>query len=639
MGEQNVTESRETAELRAFVRHVLRDLRALEHMLKSGVIESGITRIGAEQEFFLVDSAWRPTPAAPEVLKRMTGRSVTPELARFNIELNAPPYDLGGDCLSELERHLVEGAAEMRVVARELGAEICMTGILPTLVISDLSTSNMADSPRYRAFDEALRRLRGGAYEFRIKGTDELSLRHDSVMVEACNTSFQVHIQIDPDLRSFNDAYNTAQLISAPVIAAATNSPILFGRRLWRETRLALFQQSMDTRQASQHQRETSPRVNFGDRWITGGILEILKEDISRFRVLLGMPISENPFDALEAGRPPKLDALRLHNGTVYRWNRPCYGVGGGKPHLRIENRLLPAGPSIIDEIANAAFWLGLMVGFRSVCPGFEDRMEFDDARGNLVLAARHGLAAQFHWLDGLQLPAQELILDHLLPVAEAGLASRGIVEADRRRYLGVIEQRVGSGLTGSQWILSSLASMRHHGSRTERLAALTAGMTARQEKNEPVHTWSLADIDESGGWKQHYQRVEQYMTTDLFTVNQDEAVDLVACLMDWRHIRHVPVEDDRGCLVGLVSHRLVLRLVANGWSRDDGTPVPVREIMQKNVVTVSPETTTIDAIELMKEHRVSCLPVLKDEHLVGMVTETDFVRIAAPLLEQALRD
>ncbi|MCB9832948.1 MAG: CBS domain-containing protein [Planctomycetes bacterium] len=637
MGEQKVNESRESAELRAFVRHVLRDLRALEIMLEQGLIESGITRIGAEQEFFLVDGSWRPTPAAPRILERMKGRNVTPELARFNIEINAPPYELTADCLSQLEGNLVQGAAELREVAREIGAEICMTGILPTLVISDLSMSNMADSPRYRAFDEALKRLRGGAYEFRIKGTDELNLRHDSVMIEACNTSFQVHIQVEPG--EFTETYNTAQLVSAPVLAAATNSPILFSQRLWRETRLALFQQSMDTRQASQHQRETSPRVNFGDRWITGGILEILKEDISRFRVLLGMPITENPFEALEAGRPPSLDALRLHNGTVYRWNRPCYGVGGGKPHIRIENRLLPSGPSIIDEVANAAFWLGLMVGMRSFCPDFEERMEFDDAKGNLVLAARHGLAAQFTWIDGMQLPAQELILEHLLPVAEAGLASRGVAENDRRKYLGVIENRVRSGLTGSQWILSSLASMRHRGSRTERLAAVTAGLTARQEKNEPVHTWSLADIDESGGWKRHYQRVEQYMTTDLFTVNQDEAVDLVACLMDWRHIRHVPVEDDAGRLVGLVSHRLVLRLVANGWSRDDGTPKPVKQIMQRDVVSVSPETTTLDAIRLMKERRVSCLPVIKDDHLVGMVTESDLVRIAAPLLEQALSD
>ncbi len=637
MGEQNVNESHQSEELRAFVRHVLRDLQALEVMIKSGAIESDVVRIGAEQEFFLLDSSYRAAPVCEQMLPLLKDVGVTPELARFNIELNAPPFEYVGSCLSDLENFLNEGTERIREAAKQCDASILLTGILPTLTISDLDMKNMTDSPRYRAFDQALRRLRGGAFEFRIKGTDELVLSHDSVMIEACNTSFQAHIQVSP--ATFAESYNIAQLVAAPVLAAGTNSPVLFGQRLWRETRLALFQQSMDTRKASRHQRETSPRVSFGSKWVNNDVLEILREDIARFRVLLGMHIEENPFDAIEAGRPPELNALKLHNGTVYRWNRPCYGAADGKAHLRIENRLLPAGPSVVDQVANMAFWMGLMIGGKESFEGLKERLSFDDARGNLTDAARHGMGAHFSWLDGTQPSAQELILDQLLPIAHGGLTSRDVDQGDIRKYLGIIEKRVASGLTGSQWTLSSLASMKGKGSKTECLAALTAGMQKRQEKNDPVHTWSLATIDEAGGWKKHYQRVEQYMSTELFTVNENEAVDLVACLMDWRHIRHVPVEDDDHRLVGIVSHRTLLRLVANSWSAGSGAPVPVKDIMHTDLVTVGPRATTLDVIEVMRTNKVACLPVIQEGRLIGLVTEFDLIRIAAPMLERALRE
>ncbi|MCA9321162.1 MAG: CBS domain-containing protein, partial [Planctomycetes bacterium] len=447
-----------------------------------------------------------------------------------------------------------------------------------------------------------------------------------------------VHLQVDP--KKFVEIYNIAQLVAGPVLAAATNSPILFGRRLWRETRLALFQQSMDTRQASPHSRDSSPRVNFGSSWVQDSVLEIFREDIARFRVLLGTDIDEDPFEALAEGRAPQLGALRLHNGTVYRWNRPCYGVGGGKPHLRIENRILPAGPTIVDEVSNTAFWIGLIHGLHREIGDIRPHFDFDDAHGNLVSAARLGLGAYFDWSQARQIPARDLILKELLPTAQRGLDSVGIASADSARYLGIIEKRVASGLTGAQWQLSSLAAMRKQGTRTERLAAVTAGLATRQEEGSPVHAWSLARIDESGGWKQHYQTVSQYMSTDLFTVNQDEAIDLVACLMDWRHIRHVPVEDDDHRLVGLVSARILLRLVAQGWTPDSDKPVPVSAVMQRNIVTVLQSTTTLAAIELMRDRRISCLPVVDENRsLIGMVTEYDLVRIASPLLEQELRD
>ncbi|MFT7617314.1 MAG: CBS domain-containing protein [Planctomycetota bacterium] len=637
MGEQNVNDSSKAEDLRAFVRYVLRDLKALDEMIKAGAIESDIIRIGAEQEFFLLDEANRPAPVCEQMMPLLKDVDVTPELAKFNIELNAPPFEFVDTCLTDLEDFLLKGTDRIRAAAEECGATALLTGILPTLTVTDLSMENMSDSPRYRAFNEALKHLRGGAFEFRIKGTDELALSHDSVMIESCNTSFQAHIQVAPD--TFAESYNIAQLVAAPVLAAGTNSPVLFGQRLWRETRLALFQQSMDTRKASRHQRETSPRVSFGNDWVKKDVLEILREDIARFRVLMGMPIKENPFEAIAAGRAPQLDALRLHNGTVYRWNRPCYGAVGNKAHLRIENRILPAGPTVVDQVANMAFWLGLMIGGRKAFKDLPTRVGFDDARGNLTDAARHGLGAHFNWLDGAQPSAQKLILEELLPVARSGLAERNVATKDIDKFLGIIESRVSTGLTGSQWILSSLASMKNTGSKTECLSAVTAGMRNRQEENVPVHKWSLATIAEAGGWKQHYKRVEQYMSTELFTVNENEAVDLVACLMDWRHVRHVPVEDDDNRLVGIVSHRTLLRLVANSWSTDTGEPVPVKDIMHTDLVTIGPEVTTLEVIRLMREHKVACLPVVEDGRLIGLVTEFDLVIIAAPMLERALRD
>ncbi len=638
MGEQHVDQHVDSEELRAFVRYVLRDLRALERMLSEGLIESDRVRMGAEQEYFIVDEAWNAKSISEDVLRECAGMDVTPELARFNIEMNTPPFEMGPTTFSGLEAFLDEGNRRLLECAHSHGADLVMTGILPTLQPSDLSLENMYDSPRYNAFDEALKRLRGGGYEFRIKGTDELVMHHDSVMIEACNTSFQIHLQVAP--KEFAEVYNIAQLVSAPVLAAATNSPLLFGKRLWRETRLALFQQSMDTRQASSHSRESRPRVAFGDAWVRSSVAEIFREDIARFRVLLAAHIEEDPFEALAAGRAPDLTALRLYNGTVYRWNRPCYGVGGGRAHLRIENRLLPSGPTIRDEVANAAFWIGLIKGMHLAIGDIRPLFEFDDAHSNLVAAARLGLGAYFDWAHARQVPARELILEELLNYAETGLAALGVSESDRRLYLGVIEKRVACGLTGSQWILSSLAAMRKTGSRTERMAALTAGMAKRQQEGTPVHSWSLARIDESGGWKKHYQRVEQYMTTDLFTVNQNEAVDLVACLMDWRHIRHVPVEDDDHKLVGLVSSRILLRLVAQGWTPDSDRPVPVSAVMQRNIVSIPPSTTTKEAIELMKENGVACLPVVDEEQrLIGLVTQYDLVKIASPLLEQALEE
>jgi len=635
MGEQKVHEELGAEDLRRFMQRLLVDLRALERMLEEGMIERGVRRIGAEQEMFLVSPDLRAANRAMEVLDELDDPHATTELGLFNLEVNLDPLELHGDCLSRMEAQLNGLLTEVREAAATHGARVLLAGILPTLEKSDLTLKSMTPRPRYRALNDAVQRLRGREFEFHVKGADELHLRHDNVMLEACNTSFQVHFQVGAE--EFARLYNVAQAITAPVLSAATNSPLLFGKRLWRETRIALFQQSVDTRAATPHLRDQQPRVHFGNHWIKRSVLEIFQADIARYRVLVASEIDDDPFAALDAGRAPKLKALRLHNSTVYRWNRPCYGILDGKPHLRIENRVLPAGPTPVDEIANAALWLGLMKAVDEEFGDVTRRMVFDDAKENFLGAARHGMGAQFRWLDRREIQARALLQEDLLPLARQGLAALEVDSADVDRYMGVIEERVESGKTGSQWLLDSLHSLQGQGTKGERMGALASAILERQADNTPVHEWPLARLEEAGGWVKHYGHIEQFMTTDLFTVNKDELVDLVACLMDWEHIRHVPVEDNDHHLVGLVTHRTLLRLLARTSVTDRNRPIPVSEVMQPEPITVTPGTPTLEAIQVMKKHRIGCLPVVEDDRLVGIVTERDFMNVAQQLLEELL--
>ncbi|MGD8728065.1 MAG: CBS domain-containing protein, partial [Gemmatimonadota bacterium] len=375
------------------------------------------------------------------------------------------------------------------------------------------------------------------------------------------------------------------------------------------------------------------PRVRFGERWLDDSVIELFQDDVARFRVLLAIDVDEDPIEVLRWGGAPKLQALQLHNSTVYRWNRPCYGVTDGTPHLRIECRVLPAGPTVIDEVANAAFWSGLVLGAREEYGDVRNRIDFSEAKANFLAASRHGLEAGFRWLDGRTVGARRLILEEAVPLARTGLEAAGVTGEDISRYLGLIERRVESGTTGARWVMRSLSGMKGRGTRAERLSAVTAGMIARQRSELPCHEWHDADLSEAGGWRLNYLTVEQFMTTSLFTVHEEELVDMVAFLMDREQIHHVLVEDDDHSLVGLVSYRSVVRLMAEGFdSATDETPA-VKDVMERDPISVSPETATLEAIDLMRTHGVTCLPVVVDGKLVGIVSESDFMSIAYKML------
>jgi CBS domain-containing protein len=621
---------------RSFTKALLVDLQALEEMLRLGMIESGVRRFGTEQEAFLVDRNFHPSLTAPEVLKRLGSESFTTELARFNLEMNLPPVPLQGPCFQLVQREIEALLSQAREAAKEEGADVLLAGILPTIMKSDLTLENITPVPRYYALNEAMNRMRGGKpYNLKVVGWDELHVEHDTVMLEACNASCQFHLQVSAE--EFAHFYNAAQAVLAPVLAAAANSPLLFGRRLWAETRIALFQQSLDTRDTSVHQRDVLPRVRFGEHWVEGSVVELFQEDIARFRVLLAEEVEEDPLQLLEEGGVPSLQALQLFNGTIYRWNRPCYGVMEGKPHLRIECRVLPSGPTVLDEVANGAFWTGLVLGIADEIGDVTQRMDFDEARSNFIAAARLGLNAGFEWFDGRSVDARTLILEHLLPMANRHLLKAGVDEGDVDHYLGVIRDRVASGQNGAVWTLRSVSNLRGTGTRSERLAAITATALRLQKEGRPVHEWEPATLTEAGGWQGTFIRVGQYMDTTLFTVNEDELVELAAFLMDRKQVRHVPVEDQQHRLVGLLSYRRILRMMAESPGKGIPQGVPVREVMDPDPVSVSPDTSTVDAIELMREHGVSCLPVLKDDRLVGLVSERDFMPIAYELLKEKL--
>lgn len=637
MGFQKVTTVESHTEMLDFVQHLLDDVQAFEYMLENNWFESDITRIGAEQEMCLVhNKTYKPATINLEVLSKLTDAPwCVTELAKFNLETNLSPREFTGDCISQLEAENLDYLSRIQKVLDEMDASIVLCGILPTLRKHDLDMQNLTPNERYYALMAAIQKhLLGTAFELRVEGVDELLVKHDSPLLEACNTSFQVHLQVAP--KEFVKMYNIAQMLAAPTIAISANSPLVFGRRLWHETRIALFQQSLDTRTTSDHMRERLPRVNFGSGWLRGDITQIYKEDISRFRVLLAGKIEEDSLKMVQQGKVPKLRALQIHNSTVYRWNRPCYGISpNGKPHLRIENRVMPAGPTAVDAAANAAFWLGLMVGMGQQYSDITKHIDFDDVRDNFLKAAKFGIDSTFNWFKDKKVPAPELILKELLPLAKEGLQHQNVKKADIKKYLDIIEARAREHKTGARWALRSFTALKNEVTNDEAVTCITAAIIKNQKLNKPVHTWKETTASDLEDWQPAKLKVEEFMSTDLFTVQKDDLIELVAEIMNWRRIRYMPVEDSKGELVGLVSSRLLLRHFARINKLNEAKLTTVKDIMIEKPLTVNPDTALLDAMRKMQDHKIGCLPVVKGKELVGIITEMDFLRITSRLMER----
>jgi CBS domain-containing protein len=622
MGDQAINQFTSPEARQKFTRLLINDIKALERMLDEGLIEKNITRIGAEQELCLVDAHFSPSTNNQEVLEAINDPHFVPELAKFNIEANLDPQEFDADCFVRMEKQLRMLLAKAHKAVSERDTKIIMTGILPTIRKEHLQFDYMSSNPRYKAIDDIIKMQRGSDFELHITGIDEMITSHNNILFEACNTSFQVHMQISPE--EFTAKYNWAQMIAGPVLAVCANSPLLMGRRLWKETRIALFQQSVDSRSSTNIKREQEPRVTFGKHWLTGTVVDLYKDNISRFKMLLTSDNEEDAMKMLDEGKIPELKALKMHNGTVYKWNRPCYGVGGGKPHLRIENRYIPAGPTVKDEMANSAFWLGIMYGMPAEYANLPDLVNFEDCRYNFYNACRNGLDCQFKWFDKT-ISAQKLIRKVLIPIASEGLKKAGIADSSIQELLGIINDRVTSNKNGAKWMLNNFSTLLKGSTANEASHNITAAIYHNQMTSRPVHTWDDLKLDEEYTQKR-FNKVRDIMSTELYIAREDDIVELAINMMDWKNIRSIPVENNKNEVVGLLTARELLKYHS---MPDSKKPETVGELMERHFQSIAPSASTHDVAVLMAETRASCILVVVDKHLAGVVCESDIVKVA----------
>lgn len=470
---QEIEETRFTAEdFAAFAERLSAEQALLEEWFAAGAFARGPRQGGFELESWLVGPDLGPAPLVGPLLRALDDPAVVPELATFNCEINGPAVRLAGPALTRLAEALETAWRRCGESAAGLATRLVMIGILPTVTAEHLSLAYMTPRRRYRALNDQIFALRHGRpLTLEIHGRDRLCMEREDVMLEAAATSFQVHLEVDQEQAA--RLYNASKVLSAPMVAVTANSPYLFGRDLWAETRIPLFEQAVSAGGPA-----LSERVNFGVRYAERSILECFQANLSRYPVLLPQLMDE-PRE--------RLAHLRLHNGTIWRWNRPLIGFdAAGGPRLRIEHRVIPSGPTVADCVANAALYFGAAEALARQTPAPEARLPFLDARANFYAAARDGLEAEVLWLDGRRARVAEVVAADLLPQALGGLVALGIDRAEAEHWLGIIAARVGSGQTGAAW---QRAWVARHGPDP---AALTAAYLERQQGGRPVHEWTL---------------------------------------------------------------------------------------------------------------------------------------------------
>jgi hypothetical protein len=468
-------------------------LDVFERMLSTATFDSDRENplTGLEVELNLVDADNQPFLGNTAVLEEIADPAFQTELGAYNIEMNVPPRSLVGDSALGLEDDLRASLNAADTKARRRGANIVMIGILPTLMAEHLARPDwMSPSVRYTALNDMVFAARGEDVHLDIHGPERLSLYASTLAPESACTSVQLHLQVAP--QDFAQHWNAAQVLAGPQVALGANSPFFFGRELWRETRIELFAQSTDTRPQELKNQGVRPRVWFGERWITS-IFDLFEENVRYFSALLPEVSDEDPVTEFEAGRPPRLQELRLHNGTIYRWNRPVYDVVAGAPHVRVENRVLPAGPTVVDIMANGAFYYGALKVLADDERPVWSNMTFPAAEENFREGARLGLDAQLYWPGIGQVTVDELVLRRLLPMAHEGLERWGVDAAVRDRYLGIIEQRAKTGRNGAAWQAETVHAFEERGmSRLEALIETLKLYREGMHANEPVHTWPV---------------------------------------------------------------------------------------------------------------------------------------------------
>jgi CBS domain-containing protein len=476
----------------------------------------------------------------------------------------------------------------------------------------------MTPIARYKTLSQSLSRIRGSKFEVYLQGVDDMIMSLGSVLFEACNTSFQLHLQVNPN--DFVNQHNWSQMIAGPVLSACVNSPLLFGNELWAETRIALFKQSLDTRTSQKYLRTKLPRVYFGRGWLKESPVELWKNDLMRFPLLVTSDDLKDSMALLKSGEIPDLRGIRLHNGTTYTWNRLCYGYSSKQPHLRIECRYLPSGPTAIDEIANFALWIGLMRCEPEGGVEFWKKNSFKAAKNNFILAARSGLNSVYDWY-GKNISAKDLMLEKLIPMARQGLLESGVDPDHINKYLGVIQKRVEAEVTGSSWLIKNYRILSKKYGEVLAEKELVKQSIAYQEENIPLYQWKNMENKTITSVDQNIS-VDHLMSTDIYSVNENASIELILSILEWKNIHHLPVENDEGDLVGLITDGLVKRL-----NNIMDHPAYAKDIMIKDFYTIGSQYSIKDAEQIMNKTRISGLPVTYQNKLVGMITLTDLQR------------
>jgi hypothetical protein len=469
---------------------VRRCLDVFARMLRESRFDIEDPMTGMEIEFNLVDDEGRPALKSAEALEAIANPHFQTELAQFNLEINVLPRRLGSRGVSGFEDDLRSSLNQAESKSNEVHAHMVMIGILPTLEDGHLSPSRISPNPRYKLLSDQILAARGEDLVIDIQGTERLRTTSESIMPEAACTSTQLHTQVSPE--NFPAYWNASQAISGVQLAVGANSPYLLGKELWQETRIPLFEQATDTRSEELKEQGVRPRVWFGERWITS-IFDLFEENVRYFPALLPITDDQDPLEVLEAGGTPSLAELKLHNGTIYRWNRPVYDVVEGVPHLRVENRVLAAGPSVIDTMANAAFYFGLTRTLAEDDRPLWSRMSFSAAEENFHVAAQYGIDARIYWPGVGEVNATELVLRRLLPMAHEGLARWGVESDEATRLLSIIEQRCVLHRNGASWYVEKVRAYEEEGvARAEALRLTLQDYRQLMHANEPVHTWPL---------------------------------------------------------------------------------------------------------------------------------------------------
>lgn len=467
------------------------NLQALQSLLQKPGFGEGPASLGAELEMCIIDADHQAMPANRKVLDASGDPQLQLELNKFNLEYNLAPVAAAGTPFSSMQAEMESALDSLDRLAAMHGGQIISIGILPTLTMAQLQAGAMTGLPRYQALSNGIKRIRGEEFHICIDGDEPLEVTCEHMTMEGANTSFQLHLRVNPD--DFAATFNAAQLVTPLALAAACNSPFLLGHSLWDETRIALFKQSVDTRGATSHEWRRASRVPFGHGWIRQGAYELFAESCLLYPIIMPICGSEDPVEVVHAGGIPELAELRLQQGTIWNWNRAVYDSADGG-HLRIEFRALPSGPTPTDMMANAAFIVGLTVGFRESMDQILPALPHRYAEYNFYRAAQQGLDARLLWPDldttsPRESGAAELCRE-LLPVADAGLGRLGIDAVERGMFLDVIRERLVNGTTPAAWQRRTLQKYASRG-RRKALSAMVRDYQSNSKRGLPVAEWS----------------------------------------------------------------------------------------------------------------------------------------------------